>query len=440
VDASFNSYQRQHDSTCLPDTRVDLLQEIYNWANGQNSPSIFWLSGLAGTGKSTIARTLVAKYSDTGGIAGSFFFSRDGGDGGHLRHARRFVTSIAVQLASNVPTLKRIICDAITEHSDIASRSLREQWRHLVLSPVSKLAGSSYQSPYILVVDALDECDGDNNIQIILELLAEVRSLEGVRLRVFLTSRPEIPIRRVFLTNRPKIPIRHGFYQIPEAEHKDFVLHNISPSIVDHDISIFLEYTLSVIGQDWLLDAAWPGAEVIRCLVQIASGLFIWAATACRYIREGKLLAAERLKTILKESSTAGAVTEPDKHLNEIYTVVLKRSVSPEHTDGEKEILYKRLREIIGSIVILFLPLSMSSLGKLIYVPKEYINQTLLELHSLLDVLNDQTRPLRIHHPSFRDFILNSDRCSDPNLWVDEKQAHQTLADNCIRLMSVFLK
>src|SRR5436190_294793 len=62
-DAPFNAYQRQHDPTCLPDTRVDLLQEIYNWADGQDKPCIFWLSGLAGTGKSTVARTVAAKYS-----------------------------------------------------------------------------------------------------------------------------------------------------------------------------------------------------------------------------------------------------------------------------------------------------------------------------------------------------------------------------------------
>jgi hypothetical protein len=141
VDASFNAYQRQHDPTCLPDTRIDLLQEIHNWADGEHSPGIFWLSGLAGTGKSTIARTLVAKHSDTGGIAASFFFSRDGGEGGHRRHAGRFVTSIAVQLANSVQPLKRAICDAISEHSDIANRALREQWRHLVLGPLSKLAG-----------------------------------------------------------------------------------------------------------------------------------------------------------------------------------------------------------------------------------------------------------------------------------------------------------
>jgi hypothetical protein len=424
VDASFNSYQRQHDSTCLPDTRVDLLQEIYNWANGQNSPSIFWLNGLAGTGKSTIARTLVAKYSDTGGIAGSFFL-RDGGGGGHLRHARRFVTSIAVQLAGNVPTLKRIICDAITEHSDIASRSLREQWRHLVLSPVSKLAGSSYQSSCILVVDALDECDGDKDIQIILHLLAEVRSLEKARLRVFLTSRPEVPIR-------------NGFIQIPGNEHQDFVLHNISPSIVDHDIHIFLKHNLNLIAQERSLAAGWPGEQIIKRLIQSASGLFIWAATACWFIREGKQFAVRRLDTILKHSSTT--VNAPEKHLNEIYMTVLRHCISPGFTDEEAEELRSMLRRLLGSIVTLLSPLSTQSLSRLLSTPHDEVHQTVDDLHAILDIPKDLNQPLRIHHPSFRDFILSSERCSDPNLLVDEKQAHQTLANNCIRLMSVSLK
>jgi hypothetical protein len=76
----------------------------------------------------------------------------------------------------------------------------------------------------------------------------------------------------------PEIPIRYGFGQTPDAEYQDLVLHSISPSIIDHDNSIFLEYNLRLIGQERFLDVAWPGEATIRCLVQIASGLFIWAA------------------------------------------------------------------------------------------------------------------------------------------------------------------
>jgi hypothetical protein len=172
------------------------------------------------------------------------------------------VTSIAVQLAENVPAVRQHITEAITERSNIINDSLRDQWHQLVLRPLSKLDGSSSYSSYVLIIDALDECDDDNNIQTILSLLAEVRSSKIVRLRVFLTSRPEIPIR-------------YGFCQIPENEYQDFVLHHILPSIVDHDLSVFLEYNLSQITQERSLGVDWPGIKIIRCLVQIASGLFI---------------------------------------------------------------------------------------------------------------------------------------------------------------------
>jgi hypothetical protein len=98
--APFNSYNKQYAPTCLPATRVDLLQEIYNWANGQDKQNIFWLNGLAGTGKSTIARTIARKYHDQERLGASFFFSRGGGV---VSHAGKFFTSIAVQLGRIYP-------------------------------------------------------------------------------------------------------------------------------------------------------------------------------------------------------------------------------------------------------------------------------------------------------------------------------------------------
>ena len=98
------------------------------------------------------------------------------------------------------------------------------------------------------------------------------------------------------------------------------------------------------------------------------------------------------------------------------------------------------LRQVLGSAVILFSPLPTHSFSNILRVTKEDINLALLDLHSVLDIPKDQTCPIRLHHPSFRDFLLNKDRCKDPNFWVDEKKAHQTLADSCIQLMSQTLK
>jgi hypothetical protein len=178
-----------------------------------------------------------------------------------------------------------------------------------------------------------------------------------------------------------------------EAEHKDFMLHNILPVIVNQDISIFLEYNLEVIRQERLLEAGWPGPEVIRRLVQNANGLFIWAATACRFIREGKKrqVIKNRLSSVLQSN---GSITEPEKHLNEIYITVLKHSIPPEFSDKEKEEFYRKLRNMLGSIVLLLSPLSTQCLSTLLRISEEDIDETLEDLHAILDIPKDQIRPL----------------------------------------------
>lgn len=70
----------------------------------------------------------------------------------------------------------------------------------------------------LVVIDALDECDGDEDIRSILDL-------PTIRLTVFVTSRPETPIRE-------------GFRDIEGALHRDNVLQNVPRKIVDHDIEV----------------------------------------------------------------------------------------------------------------------------------------------------------------------------------------------------------
>jgi hypothetical protein len=92
--------------------------------------------------------------------------------------------------------------------------------------------------------------------------------------------------------------------------------------------------------------------------------------------------------------------------------------------EEERRRFYGMLRQILGSIVVLSSPLLVKSLSNLLHATKQQVNQTLKSLHAILDIPEDEDRPLRLHHPSFRDFLLNEDRCKDPNFWVDEKQVH----------------
>ncbi|RYP50922.1 hypothetical protein DL768_003647 [Monosporascus sp. mg162] len=403
-DAPFNSYSKQHEPTCLSGTRVDLLKELYDWADGQGERCIFWLSGLAGTGKSTIARTVADNYSKQGRVGASFFFSRGGGD---VSHAGKFVTSIALQLAHNVPASHQHICDAITERSNIVSQSLRDQWHHLVLRPLSKQDCNGCQSSYILVVDALDECDDGNNTQIIPQLLAEARSLKMVQLRVFITSRLDNPIRR-------------GFDKIPESEHQDFVLHEIDSSITEHDISLFLSARLREIRETHFLSDKWPDGAEEKLLVQKAGGLFIYIATACLFI-ENSIEPEDDLKSILK--GDFGEDT-PLSRLDKIYKQVIHTAFERTRSrHREKTALCSLIQEGPQDMSPRALRL-LDQLRALLIIPKTPEEQT----------------PIRSLHISFRDFLLDRDRCGDPNFWVDEREAHQKLADGCIRLMDTSLR
>ena len=93
----------------------------------------------------------------------------------------------------------------MAENPDNAQQAPRDQWKKLILQPLSTLGSSLIElRQWVLVIDALDECEGEDDIQQALQLLAEAKELKTVRLLVFMTSRPEIAVY-------------HGFRRVSEA-------------------------------------------------------------------------------------------------------------------------------------------------------------------------------------------------------------------------------
>ncbi|KAK3317079.1 hypothetical protein B0H66DRAFT_464381, partial [Apodospora peruviana] len=191
-DAAFDSNTEEHNAQCHPDTRTELLGQIRKWANDPQAKSIFWLNGMTGTGKSTISRTVAQLFKDQKLLGASFFFKRGEGDRGK---ATLFFPTIAKQLLHKLPALKPSVKEAIRADPDICKKTLREQFEQLILQP---LGGIRHDMAIIIIVDALDECDGDGHVKTIISLLAQVRTLSSVRLKIFVTSRPELPIRLGF--------------------------------------------------------------------------------------------------------------------------------------------------------------------------------------------------------------------------------------------------
>ena len=310
--------------------------------------------------------------------------------------------------------------------------TLREQWELLILRPLSLLRPESPQQPLLLVIDALDECEGERDVRLILQLLASAN-----------THIPTIQLR-ILVTSRPDTPIRHGFRENPGIWHRDLVLNEVPREVVDHDIAIYFSEELKDISRQ--LDR-----HIIGRLVDKACGLFIWAATACRFIKNGKhyaIHAPKRLSIVLEGGANQ---RNPEKELDQIYTKILSESVgeTQEKNDnyevGEDDFIFELFRRVVGSIVILFEPLSNNALGSLLGTSASGIQQADIEeilshLLSVLKVPASSAEPIRLLHPSFRDFLLSEKRCQETQLQVDEKPAHRTLVDHCLGVMSNSLR
>jgi hypothetical protein len=368
--AAFDSYDNQHDE-CLPGTRTELLSKVEEWAESPHGKSIFWLNGMAGTGKSTIARTAARSFEGKGQLGATFFFKRGEADRGNVKY---LISTITRQLVTKNRHLVPDVLDAINNDPNIASKSISDQFDKLLYQPLLKLR-LNQPTTIVIVIDALDECEREDDIRVILQLLVRLQEIKSVHLRVFLTSRPELSIRLGFNQNQ---------------NHQDLVLHEVPKPEIEHDIRLYLVRKLSTIRDERSLPLDWPGKEEVESLVKVAIPLFIFAATACRFIKEGTH-PKKRLQKLLDFQATTSA-----SQLGKIYLPVLDQLIRNEK-ENPTEIL-KEFQDIIGVIILLATPLSIKSLSRFLQLPAEDITEVLEPLHSVLTIPNDREAPVHILH------------------------------------------
>ncbi|KAJ5464315.1 uncharacterized protein N7458_000001 [Penicillium daleae] len=407
--AEFDSYTNQYEDYCLPGTREEILRQVLEWARSPRGKCIFWLNSRAGTGKSTISRTVTEILQNANLLGANFFFKRGERDRGS---ATKLFPTIIRQLAKNIPQLTPSVQKAIHDNSDIATKGLKQQFDKILLQPLLGLNLSTLPIPIVvIVIDALDECDVDNDMRLVLQLLPRLQETQAVRLRVFLTSRPEWPILQ-------------EFSKITRREYEDLILHQIPEPVILHDISLFFKHRLSVIRTDRSLPIGWPGDTNIQNLVSLSVPLFIFAATICRMFEDPHWDPVDSLQEILMPRNNGSK-------LDGTYLPVLNRLLNGQNERQEKQ-LVQEFQQVIGAIVILESPLSVISLSRLIGLPERIVYLRLNPLHSVLSVPDDETLPVRLYHLSFRGFLLDPETRGKTPLWVDKKDMHCKLATRCL--------
>ncbi|KAK7030257.1 hypothetical protein VNI00_014274 [Paramarasmius palmivorus] len=289
ANAFYDSEQRFPPPNCLPGTRIEMLMALNNWiAKESSNIPVYWIYGPAGVGKSAILQNL----SETHGqcrLAASFFFSRNDSTRDKLDP---FVVTIVYQLLKSEPlraALGSLIIDAIRSDPKIFQSSSENQFRKLILEPCCKVDPKEWQNlPNLVIIDGLDECILIPSQERLIAMIR--RATQECPLIFLIASRPEPRICRAF-------------------EHDSFASQVRCLAVGDsygtmRDITTYFHVRFSQL-QDTHhalrhMDVSWPGENVIRRLVDRASGQFIFAATVMKYLESDDELPTERLEAILR--------------------------------------------------------------------------------------------------------------------------------------------
>jgi len=412
ADAGYRSGNRQG---CLRGTRTDLLLQLEHWLKDEQDRRVFWLDGLAGTGKSTIAQTFAEISFADGKLGASFFCSRDFEDRSNLQ---AIFPTLAFQLAYRYLPFREQLVQILKANPDIGRESLCFQIERIIVGPLKATWIRT-----LIIIDALDECKDEEPASAILSVLSRYVD--------------KIPNVKFFITGRPEPQIRSGFrLKSLQPVTEVLRLHDIKQSSVDSDIKLFFRTQLTNIAKtrsDCDFTQDWPSPSDINILCKKAAGFFIYASTVVKFVAFKSRTPTEQLVRII--SLPQNTAHEGRSGIDLLYAQVLEQVV--DEVDADAEEVHSCFRTVVGAVLLVLNPLSARALSDLLRVSTL---STLRSLHSLLLIPESIEDPVRAFHKSFSDFLMDSSRCKDKQFFVDPTVHHAEILFSCLKLMGERLK
>ena len=420
--AKLDAVQWDLDLTCLRGTRKQLLDELMDWVHNPASERILWLSGAAGTGKSSVANSIAEQVHSLGRLGAFFRFNRD--VAGPETPGQLF-GNLCYQLALFDDQLRTAVLSAIHRGSG-GAMSLRMQAKTLF---VETTKDAQIVGPVVVVVDALDESGTDSSTtepsreKLVRAIIEELPALPP-SIKVLITSRDEGIISRLMpgclscLTKR-----------IDDAAH------------TEEDILQYIRHRMVQVRKSFRnLPTDWPGAAKESELAAYADGLFIWASVACKHLEGNGDDPNVQLAEILGSSDER--VTAEAK-LDRLYMHVLCCSL-PE-AGG---IRTNNWQYVLGAIVTLKTPLTYHAMDSLLYLTADLSKRTLVNgcqiklttsyhiissLRPILRIDRELKDVVRLLHKSVFDFLTGR---AEQFIRVDLGVQNGILAMQCLDHMN----
>ncbi|PCH43972.1 hypothetical protein WOLCODRAFT_74792, partial [Wolfiporia cocos MD-104 SS10] len=416
--AEFSSFINEAKNGYLQGTRIGLIADLENWATSDTQqPQLFILSGGAGTGKSTIAYEMARRLETQGRLGASFFFVRGDAD---LSTTNFVFPTIAYQLARSQPDFAPRIVDACRMHLTRGpdQQNMERQLYDLIVNPLKSI--SKQHHPVVIIIDAVDECTefALERVPRMLHLL-----LKGVRdlpfpLRILLTTRPELHIETVFSS-----------VDFADAA-KPFRLEEIPRSQADRDIKFFLKENWTAISS---VNPKAANPEIIEQLTRRAEGLFIYATTVIRILREDPYHFRTIIDALLSDAPTETAVGLAE--LDKIYAVALEKAFPTEFLDRRVS-NRTSLQAVFGAIALLRDHVSPSTMRFLLEVPISDTRSIIARAASVIVYNAQDSDAMRPLHASFPQFLIDENRCRNMTFYVNPGIHHGRIAGACLNLLN----
>jgi len=411
-------YNSGNSQGCLRGTRVDILLQLEHWLKDKGDHRVFWLNGLAGTGKSTIARTFAEIGFADGKLGASFFCSRDFEDRSNLQ---AIFPTLAFQLAYRYLPFREKLLRVLRANPGVGQESLCSQMERIIVGPLK-----ATRIRTLIIIDALDECKDEEPASAILSILSRYVD--------------EIPYVKFFITGRPEPRIRSGFRLESLTPVTEVLkLHEVKPEVVDSDIKLFFRTQLTHLAKtrsDCDVTEVWPSSSDIEILCKKAAGFFIYASTVVKFVASEDNPPVKRLALIT--SLPESTAEEGKSGIDQLYTKILEHAFHNIHTDGSQH--HSCFQATVGAVVLIFNPLSIKGLSELLGYDTSDIRSTIRSLHSVLLVPDSTEDPILTFHKSFPDFLTDPERCIDNRFLVEPVVHHTEILLLYLKLMRERLK
>ncbi|CAE6369724.1 unnamed protein product [Rhizoctonia solani] len=389
---------------CTPGTRQAQIELLLKWAHRPEIGKTCWMNGMAGTGKTTIAYSVCDELDASCQLAASFFCSRTIPE---CRQVKHIIPSIAYQLARFSAPFRFALDKALEADPHAHTRALKIQYEKLIMGPLVAVQ-ECLPPTFIVVIDALDECESEDSVGEILDLLLSTEY--ALPIRYLVSSRPEKEIARRMAdrVNTEGDPL--------------LVLHELDSESVMNDVEVYMRDELQHI----------PLTEDQRIAIfQRCGALFIYASTTCRYLKLAcEMGTLDEAVDVIVKSAAIPMEQGGQNVIDELYNTILVSAFQKCEMDLANKI---RMRDVLETVICAMEPMTLDVIGRLVGTGSaEQVNRLLKPLRSVLNVTK-KTGVVTTLHASFPDYMFSRDRSKD--FYCERARRHAEITKSCLQLI-----